>query len=91
MFFLCVINKRTAASNENIQRDLNGESKTKITHTGNDKPATMEPSETNFQISSTRMNVANAQIVARGWSPMHTPAIVATPFPPLNPANKGNT
>ena len=45
-----------------------------------------EPRETYFEITTTVINIIKTIVNGKGNKPQNTPADVATPFPPLNPA-----
>ena len=55
---------------------------------GKETPANIEDKDTIFDVSNTIKNTINAKAHAVGKIQMTIPKIVATPFPPLKPAQK---
>lgn len=56
---------------------------------GKETPATIEDKETMRVLNRINKNTPKAQAQGSGRMQMTTPRIVATPFPPLNPAKTG--
>ena len=53
-------------------------------------PAIIDPNETYFVSVKTIKKIPRLDNAAGGWTAKTIPNNVAIPFPPLNPANKGN-
>ena len=63
--------------------------KNKERNRGKATPALIEERETYPEINRTARNTPTQLKVRRGFNASNTPKMVATPFPPLNPANTG--
>ncbi len=90
IFFLCVTISAIATSMEKILRTMEGVSKIKNSKSGKASPALIEETDTIPVIRRTIINTPKQLNVSNGCMARSTPNTVATPFPPLKPANSGN-
>ena len=89
MFLRCVIINKTATTIENAVNMGNGLPKKRFKIIGNEIPAEIDESDTNLVLNNVIKKTIKARQVATGKIQITIPKIVATPFPPLNPAKTG--
>ena len=75
---------------ENPLNTSEGELKTKNNNIGKDKPAIIEEIDTIPVDNRTTRKTPMQERVSKGLMASSTPNTVATPFPPRNPAKRGN-
>lgn len=89
MFLRCVIISNKLIATEKLIKiglvSFNAKNNIK----GKETPANIEDKDTIFDVSNTIKNTINAKAHAVGKIQMTIPKIVATPFPPLKPAQIG--
>jgi hypothetical protein len=90
MFFLWVNTRDILIIIENILNNTDGVLKKRKRKTGKAIPAIIEETDTIPVINNTTRKTPMQQIVSKGCKARNTPKTVATPFPPLNPAKRGN-
>jgi hypothetical protein len=89
-FFLWVTTRATQIIIENILNNTDGVLKNSKRKTGKAIPAIIDEIDTIPVINNTTRKTPIQHIVSNGCNARNTPKTVATPFPPLNPANRGN-
>jgi hypothetical protein len=90
MFFLWVTTRDILIIIENILNNSDGVLKKRKSKTGKAIPAIIEETDTIPVSNSTTRKTPMQQRVSKGCKARNTPKTVATPFPPLNPAKRGN-
>jgi hypothetical protein len=89
MFFLWVNIRATDTTMENTLNKTEGVSKKRNKKIGKAIPALIDESETYPEISKTKRKTPKHEIVSNRFIARSTPKMVATPLPPLKPANTG--
>ena len=91
MFFLWVMINRIATNKENISKVSLWFFKTTFKKKGKLRPAIIDDNDTKRVANKTIKKTVNTNKLVKGVIHITIPKIVATPFPPLKPANTGNT